>query len=103
MAASFTPQMIAYYKAHADDTLQPNEIATGVCGTVIAYVAVIARVLARRASGSKFGWDDWLIVASLVSLIGYSSVVLGALSLILRFLHVSDPSHWICCRYLLLS
>ena len=66
-ASSFTPQLIAYYKAHANETLQPNEIAAGVCGLVIAYTAVVARVFARRASGTKFGWDDWLIVASLVS------------------------------------
>ena len=67
-AASFTPQMIAFYKEHANDTLQPNEIATGVCGLVIAYTAVLARVWARRASASKFGWDDWLIAVSLVGL-----------------------------------
>ena len=61
-----TADMIAYYKAHADDTLQPNLIAAGVCGLIIAYAAVTARVFARRASGPKFGWDDWLILASLV-------------------------------------
>lgn len=34
--------------------------------TIIATIAVILRFLARRVSGSLYGWDDWLILFALV-------------------------------------
>ena len=64
--SSLTPAEIQYYKAHANDTRQPNMIATAVCGLVVAYVGVFLRFMARRKSAAGFGIDDWLIVAALV-------------------------------------
>ena len=65
--SSLTPAEIQYYKAHANDTRQPNMIATAVCGLVVAYVAVSLRFIARRKSAAGIGIDDWLIVAALVA------------------------------------
>lgn len=68
MASSLTPEEIAYYKAHASDNLSPNEIATDVIGFIVAFTAVILRVIARRRSRKQwgFGADDWMIVAAMV-------------------------------------
>ena len=66
MSSSLTPAEIQYYKAHANDTRQPNMIATAVCGLIIAYVAVFLRFIARKRSAAGFGIDDWLIVAAVV-------------------------------------
>lgn len=35
--------------------------------TIVATIAVAMRFLARRVSGSLYGWDDWLILFALVS------------------------------------
>lgn len=67
-----TPQQIQWYKEHASDNLQPNMIAAAVCGLVIAYSAVVLRVVARRASAARTGIDDWLIIAALLPLTGYA-------------------------------
>ncbi|GAD93053.1 hypothetical protein SS1G_07095 [Paecilomyces variotii No. 5] len=81
MASSITPEQIAYYKAHASDNLSPNEIATDVIGFVVAFTAVVLRVIARRRSRKQwgFGADDWMIVAAMLPLTGYT--ILMALSI----------------------
>ncbi|KAJ9223626.1 hypothetical protein DTO169C6_3978 [Paecilomyces variotii] len=82
MASSLTPEEIAYYKAHASDNLSPNEIATDVIGFIVAFTAVILRVIARRRSRKQwgFGADDWMIVAAMFPLTGYT--ILLALSIV---------------------
>ncbi|KAL9046362.1 MAG: hypothetical protein Q9214_000785 [Letrouitia sp. 1 TL-2023] len=70
-----TPQQIQWYKEHASDNLQPNLIAAAVCGLVIAYIAVVLRVVARRASAARTGIDDWLIIAALLPLTGYATSI----------------------------
>ncbi|KAL9585101.1 MAG: hypothetical protein Q9212_001727 [Teloschistes hypoglaucus] len=42
--------------------------------TVVATLAVALRLLARRVSGSPYGWDDWLILFALVWEYGLSIV-----------------------------
>ena len=38
-----------------------------IVSVVAATVAVVLRLIARRLSAAPFWWDDWTIVASLVS------------------------------------
>lgn len=64
--SSLTPEQLSYFQAHADDTLQPNEIAANVCGYVFAVIAVSLRIIARKISMAKFGLDDYFIVAAMV-------------------------------------
>ena len=68
MTSNLTPEDIASYKAHADQSLQPNMVAVNVSGIVLPYIAVALRFIARRHSVAKVGVDDWLILAALVSL-----------------------------------
>ena len=42
-------------------------LGTIVC-VVAATIAVAARLLARKISAAPFWWDDWTIIASLVSM-----------------------------------
>ncbi|MCJ1460657.1 hypothetical protein MMC28_011039, partial [Mycoblastus sanguinarius] len=70
--SSLTPAMIRYYKEHASDNLQPNMIAINVCGTLLPYIAVALRFIARKNSVVTIGVDDWLILAALFPLTGYA-------------------------------
>jgi hypothetical protein len=68
MSNGFSPEDIAYYKAHANDDYRPNEIAANVCGCVVAVIAIILRIIARRISSARFGLDDWFILGAMVKL-----------------------------------
>ncbi|KAB8259684.1 hypothetical protein BDV32DRAFT_123937 [Aspergillus pseudonomiae] len=70
--SSLTPEEIAYYQAHADDDLRPNQIAADVVGIVLTVTAVAARVLARFRSKAGFGWDDYLISVALMGQLSYA-------------------------------
>lgn len=63
---SVTPEQFEYYMAHKEDDRRPNEIAAGVCGLVLAFAALGARIVARLKSRAKFGTDDWLICIGMV-------------------------------------
>ncbi|KAI9037982.1 uncharacterized protein KD926_011414 [Aspergillus affinis] len=58
-----------------DDTsnLQPWARATTISVTVLAFVAVCLRILARFERKQKLWWDDWMIVWSM----GWNLVVVG--------------------------
>jgi hypothetical protein len=64
--SSLTPEDIAYYQAHMDDDLRPNEIAANSSGYIFALIAVTLRVIARRRLRAKFWLDDYLILAAMV-------------------------------------
>ncbi|KAH8424139.1 uncharacterized protein LDX57_001893 [Aspergillus melleus] len=69
---SLTPEEIAYYQAHADDDLRPNQLAAGVVGIVLALTAVTTRTVARFCSKTRFGWDDYLIFVALIGQFSYA-------------------------------
>lgn len=68
MASNLTPEQVQYYEDHAYQDRQPNLYAAAACGLILSWIAVVLRCLARRKSRAKFGKDDWLCIASLVSL-----------------------------------
>ena len=45
-----------------------------IVSVVAATVAVALRLYARRLSAAPFWWDDWTIVASLVSMSGRANI-----------------------------
>lgn len=49
------------------DSLQPWTVATVSAVTVLAFVAVCLRLLARFERKQKLWWDDWMIIWSMVS------------------------------------
>ncbi|KAL8767561.1 MAG: hypothetical protein Q9209_005978 [Squamulea sp. 1 TL-2023] len=56
----------------------PEVIGALTTLTILAAVAVALRFLARSISGSKYGWDDWLILFALVWEFGMSTTQLFA-------------------------
>lgn len=64
---SLTPQEIQYYEEHADQSLQPNELACYIIGYVLALTAVALRCYARWHTKLRFEKDDYFIIAALVS------------------------------------
>lgn len=53
--------------AENEDSLQPWTVATVSAVTVLAFVAVCLRLLARFERKQKLWWDDWMILWSMVS------------------------------------
>lgn len=53
--------------AENGDSLQPWTVATVSAVTVLAFVAVCLRLLARFERKQKLWWDDWMIIWSMVS------------------------------------
>lgn len=49
--------------------LQPWTIATVATVTVLAFVTVCLRLLARFERGQKLWWDDYMIIFSMVGTI----------------------------------
>ncbi|KAF7179312.1 hypothetical protein CNMCM7691_008245 [Aspergillus felis] len=59
--------------ADHEDSLQPWVTATTASVTVLAFVMVCLRLLARWERKQKLWWDDWMIVFSM----GWNLVVVG--------------------------
>ena len=55
-----------YEKAHINDSHVASLVATTTITLVIAYSAVLLRLVSRRISHTRLGWDDWTIIVSLV-------------------------------------
>ncbi|KAL4811894.1 hypothetical protein BDW67DRAFT_189207 [Aspergillus spinulosporus] len=56
-----------------DDSLQPWTLATVVSVTILAFVTVALRLLARYERKQKLWWDDWMILWSM----GWNLVVVA--------------------------
>ncbi|KAL8820355.1 MAG: hypothetical protein Q9223_001404 [Gallowayella weberi] len=61
-----------------NDNRGPEIVGAVSTLTVLATIAVGLRFLARSFSGSKYGWDDWLILFALVWEFGLSTIQLLA-------------------------
>lgn len=48
-------------------SLQPNIFAACIVVTVAATIAVALRLLCRRLAKAYLWWDDWIVIAALVS------------------------------------
>ena len=68
MASPEIEAKLQYQREHISDTHVPQLIAAFVCALVIAYTAVILRLLSRYMGRTQLKWDDWLIISSLVML-----------------------------------
>jgi len=51
-----------------DDSVAWKAWLGSVVSVALATIAVAARLLARKMSAAPFWWDDWTIIASLVSM-----------------------------------
>ncbi len=51
-----------------DDSVAWKVWLGSVVSVVLATIAVALRLFARKLSAAPFWWDDWTIVASLVSI-----------------------------------
>ena len=49
-------------------SLQPNVYAACIIVTIAATIALALRILCRRLAKAQLWWDDWIIIAALVSL-----------------------------------
>lgn len=49
------------------DSLQPWSVATTASVTVLAFVTVCLRLLARYERMQKLWWDDYMVIFSMVS------------------------------------
>lgn len=56
-------------------SLQPNIYAACIVVTVAATIAVALRLLCRRLAKAYLWWDDWIIIAALVSVNGHKERV----------------------------
>lgn len=61
--------MLSLRQESDQDSLQQWTIATVASVTVLAFVTVCLRLLARYERGQKLWWDDFMIIFSMVSLI----------------------------------
>ncbi|KAL4787724.1 hypothetical protein BJX76DRAFT_369013 [Aspergillus varians] len=57
----------------AEDNLQPWVLATVAAVTVLAFLSVCLRLLARYERKQKLWWDDWMILWSM----GWNFIVVG--------------------------
>lgn len=76
--ASYTPEQkanLANQMVHIKDNRGPELIALNVVLPLLAVIAVILRVIARRMTRMKLSWDDHVIFASLVCLAPTSSAL----------------------------
>ncbi|KAL8866168.1 MAG: hypothetical protein Q9174_006459 [Haloplaca sp. 1 TL-2023] len=60
----------------ADSTGSRAIVVVSWISTVLATIAVAARLYARRLQRSGYGWDDWVILAALVPLWAHTATVL---------------------------
>ena len=65
-SSSETAQL-QYEKSHINDTHVPQLIASFAVSLFLAYSAIVLRLTSRRFSRTQLGWDDWIIILSLVS------------------------------------
>lgn len=94
---SLTPEEIAYYQANASDDLRPNQIAACTCGIAFAVSAVVARMISRRRSRVKLGWDDYAVCVALVS-VRYPGVSLAILTAVDGPAHICLSDGAECCQ-----
>ena len=67
MASTFSPEEVAYERAHWNEDKGPAMIAGGIVLIGFATVAVILRLMARKMKRLPWMADDYFIVAALVS------------------------------------
>ena len=65
MPSTASPPSPELLSSHAATSAQIRATDIGVTVTAVVFVAL--RFFSRRIKAAGFGWDDWLILASLVS------------------------------------
>ena len=58
---------LQYKRNHIDNKHVPQLTAAFVVSLFLAYSAILLRLISRRLSRTQLGWDDRIIVLSLVS------------------------------------
>lgn len=66
-AAYLTPDMLQYQIDNIDDYRGPEIIASGVIVGILAAGAVVFRLFCRRHMEVPLSYDDYLIIAGLVT------------------------------------
>ena len=67
MAASMPPSQREYQLAHLNQGLSSNIVAVNIALPIVATIAVILRLTARRMKRADCKADDFVLVAALVS------------------------------------
>ena len=58
----------------------PEVIATSIIFSCIAASAVLLRVIAKRTTKARWGWDDWWIVLGLIFFVIEAMMEIGGTS-----------------------
>ena len=70
-SASSENAELQYERNHINDTHVPQLIVSFVVSLFLAYSAILLRLISRRLSRTQLGWDDKIIVLSLVSSLSF--------------------------------
>lgn len=65
--SGMTPSQYLYQKEHILDNRYADVVGTAVSMAIVATAAVTIRFECRRRMKVAIAWDDWLMLASLVS------------------------------------
>ena len=60
-----------YQLAHINDSKKVAVLTTYIISTSISLLAVILRFVSRRIGHTKYGADDWIMLAALVLNLSY--------------------------------
>lgn len=65
-AAAETPSVLPGLPGFNPDNLQPWTVQVTVSMTVLALLCVVLRIVSRRIRKQPLGWDDYMIIFSMV-------------------------------------
>lgn len=66
MPSSHSESQLPGLPGYDPDNIQPWLVEVVTSMTVLAFVAVLLRLLARRLKGQKLWWDDGILLFSMV-------------------------------------
>ena len=75
----------------------PGALVADLVTRILAIIAVGLRFIARRRGGSKYWWDDWLILVAAVSLRLPYDYQLGPIKLLTKVWNLTDPLGSVDC------
>lgn len=71
---SLPPEEAEYQLAHIKDSRRVATLTAYIISVCISLPAVIMRFVSRRIARTKYGADDWIILAALVLILSFSTI-----------------------------
>ena len=68
---SLPPEQAEYQLAHLKDSRRVATLTAFIIAVSISLLAVILRFVSRRIARTKYGADDWIMLAALVLILSY--------------------------------